>query len=744
MPTPCRSAGSVPVAGRGRRRPRTLGALPPLPAPVTALDGGPAGAADSGTVAQLIETAVPSYLTIEALVELACRSQRGTDWRSMYTLVHRQLVSMRLLPPHSDQLDPLRHMYQKMFADLLVAAHRASLPGPLTDAPLLGPAPSEPSAPLLHPSRYRTEFEELSLLGSGGFAVVSRCRSLVDRQEYAVKRIPFRCRSAAAAERTLREVTVLASLDHPNIVKYNTAWLEAGGPRPTGRRNAGGSDAWTELAEGETNTGAGSLGSVSALPERERLPATDSSVGSEVTWERDSKTKNHTAEVLSAGPESAQNSNGTSSHDSSSGVVFNRVAAASARTPDSSESRRAGADPLSSEEPTASRTDASAAPLSQNGSSGSSAPAVLPAGTFGARGTGAARGGGGRFWAGSGSSSGSTSVSSAAARHAQATRSLSAASACAVAQCCVPRYRRTLSAPAATAGWLTLYIQMQPCERTLKDWLHDRNLAPPPASAAAGDRLSRVDAEGCRRLLRDVLLGLHFIHQRGIIHRDLKPANIFLAFSGRAMIGDFGLARVRAAAGDCAESCGGGSPRPGDQTCGVGTATYASPEQAASGDYDQSTDLYSLGVVLYELFAPFTTAMERSGELRRLRHERRCAEDVTARWPAVADAVLALTDDERARRPCAAHLLTSPLFSSAADRLLQLEAAAAHQGRLLEARAARGRQLAQQLDSCRHEAAVTERLLRNTCSQLRRQLAEKDREVEKLRQVLRLHGIEPP
>ena len=61
MPTPCRSTGSVPVAGSGRRR---RVPLPPLPAPVTALDSGSEGPA-AGAVSKLIETAVPSYFSIE-------------------------------------------------------------------------------------------------------------------------------------------------------------------------------------------------------------------------------------------------------------------------------------------------------------------------------------------------------------------------------------------------------------------------------------------------------------------------------------------------------------------------------------------------------------------------------------------------------------------------------------------------------------------------------------------------------
>ena len=80
MPTPCRSAGSVPVAGsaRRRRRPRLPAGVPPLPAPVTTLDGGGRGADSARTVSQLIETAVPSYLSIEVGAKLLTHTPAGT------------------------------------------------------------------------------------------------------------------------------------------------------------------------------------------------------------------------------------------------------------------------------------------------------------------------------------------------------------------------------------------------------------------------------------------------------------------------------------------------------------------------------------------------------------------------------------------------------------------------------------------------------------------------------------------
>ncbi|KAL7748749.1 hypothetical protein RI367_005903 [Sorochytrium milnesiophthora] len=83
-----------------------------------------------------------------------------------------------------------------------------------------------PLADLLdyHATRYRTDFVEISKLGKGGFGSVWRVQHRLDDLEYAVKKI--RIRQTAKSERILREVKVLARLDHPNIVRYYSAWLE--------------------------------------------------------------------------------------------------------------------------------------------------------------------------------------------------------------------------------------------------------------------------------------------------------------------------------------------------------------------------------------------------------------------------------------------------------------------------------------------------------------------------------------
>ena len=97
----------------------------------------------------------------------------------------------------------------------------------------------------------------------------------------------------------------------------------------------------------------------------------------------------------------------------------------------------------------------------------------------------------------------------------------------------------------------------------------------------------------------EVASGLGFAHSRGVVHRDVKPGNVLLTKSGQSKVTDFGIARAMSSPDD--ELTQAGSV--------MGTATYFSPEQAQGLPVDPRSDLYSLGVVLYEMVTgrpPFT------------------------------------------------------------------------------------------------------------------------------------------
>jgi tRNA A-37 threonylcarbamoyl transferase component Bud32 len=99
------------------------------------------------------------------------------------------------------------------------------------------------------------------------------------------------------------------------------------------------------------------------------------------------------------------------------------------------------------------------------------------------------------------------------------------------------------------------------------------------------------------RIATDVAAGLAVAHAEDIVHRDVKPANVLIAADGTAKVADFGIARAVGAGSDLT--------MPGSV---VGTATYLSPEQAQGVEVDQRSDVYSLGMVMYEMLtgeAPF-------------------------------------------------------------------------------------------------------------------------------------------
>lgn len=158
--------------------------------------------------------------------------------------------------------------------------------------------------------------------------------------------------------------------------------------------------------------------------------------------------------------------------------------------------------------------------------------------------------------------------------------------------------------------------------------------------------------EETAQILGDVADALDYAHSRGVLHRDMKPSNILVDRDGRPYITDFGLARIAEA---------GASTISHDMM--LGTPFYISPEQAqGEKDLDTRTDIYSLGVILYELVAgrvPFSADTPYAIVHGHIYQAPLPASDYNSELTAEIDAILekALAKDRNERYPTAKALI---------------------------------------------------------------------------------------
>src|SRR2546425_547248 len=123
--------------------------------------------------------------------------------------------------------------------------------------------------------------------------------------------------------------------------------------------------------------------------------------------------------------------------------------------------------------------------------------------------------------------------------------------------------------------------------RSLRDWMNQTALPPPQVFA----------------VMHGVLQALDYAHRHAIVHRDMKPENVLISDEGMVKVADFGIARLTDDTG-----IGGTATKTGTT---VGTPQYMSPEQVASSKVDGRSDLYSAGIMFYELVVgqpPFTAS----------------------------------------------------------------------------------------------------------------------------------------
>ncbi|KDO24393.1 PEK protein kinase [Saprolegnia parasitica CBS 223.65] len=388
--------------------------------------------------------------------------------------------------------------------------------------------------PYICRGRFANEFDELSVLGKGGFGQVILAENRLDGRRYAVKRIGLclKHQTKETLEKFLREVKILARLDHSYIVRYYQAWLE-------------------ELDEADSVSFAAS--SEDASSPRWMSSTTDYSKGN----------------ILQRRFSSDDDDDSPTTRKRSKRTTFFHIG------DDDDDDDDASRDSLFAPAPHLHDDDD-----------------------------------GGFEW--EASPDDDDDNNDASASMAQWSESDLTRPTHEPRSAVLDTLRSTTNE--RVDHWL--YIQMQYCSaKSLADVL------------ASTDRI--VDVPHVLRVFSQIASALEHVHSLGLIHRDLKPANIFVMDEAVQTIklGDFGLSRYAGSTG-LPDATGSSTTTLLDEddddddekTAGVGTYLYASPEQISGELYSAKADLYSLGMILFELgHAPFGTAMERIVTLRQVR-----------------------------------------------------------------------------------------------------------------------------
>jgi len=199
---------------------------------------------------------------------------------------------------------------------------------------------------------------------------------------------------------------------------------------------------------------------------------------------------------------------------------------------------------------------------------------------------------------------------------------------------------------AGTDGEITFIVMELVEGKTLRQILNEVGPLPPGRTVHIGAQVA--DA-------------LHYAHKSGVVHRDVKPANILMCADGRVKVADFGIAKA-------VEESEPDRPSPADALTStgsiVGTAQYLSPEQVDGRAVDGRTDVYALGVVLYEMLCgrpPFSGDTDMAVALKHVTAAPLAPRQVRGGIPRALEEVVqrAMAKPPEARYPSAAELQTA-------------------------------------------------------------------------------------
>ncbi|KAM8833485.1 eukaryotic translation initiation factor 2-alpha kinase 3 isoform 2-T2 [Synchiropus picturatus] len=458
-------------------------------------------------------------------------------------------------------------------------------------------------------SRYLNDFEPVQCLGRGGFGVVFEARNKVDDCKYAIKRIRLPNRELAR-EKVMREVKALAKLEHPGIIRYFNAWQES---PPEG---------WQEemdqrwLKDTSTadwpNTFRDNMEALSVkVPVSSSAPPFCGTEGEAVEISIDAHLSSSSSSSSSSGGEAVDYEDSQADPEPSD-------------TPHSFEmfpSRDPG-------DCTSSSFDIvfedSACDRDVEVDVEVDLDSVSP-----------------------GSVTKKTSSSPSLTRQGNS-RPLSSSP---------PRPTSlSLALPPSpptkpqSSPKVYMYIQMQLCRKeNLKDWMAERCLP------------EQREHNECLDIFVQIAEAVDFLHSKGLMHRDLKPSNIFFSLDDVVKVGDFGLVTAMDQEEEDEECALTPAPLLTRHTGQVGTKLYMSPEQLSGNSYSHKVDIYSLGLILFELLHPFSTQMERVKTLTEVR-ALRVPEVFSKNNSQELNMVRSMLSLSPGERPEAAEIIGTPLF----------------------------------------------------------------------------------
>ncbi|NWZ96436.1 E2AK1 kinase, partial [Nesospiza acunhae] len=565
---------------------------------------------------------IQNQLLLVSLLEHLCHmyTHNPVHSRGLFRILRQTFTRTGLLSPFvfCDEFSTIRLQHNRAITELMKAANQQVLKGVSFVTCLWQPLQEKEVLFEAQTSRYLNEFEEVARLGSGGYGKVYKVRNKLDGQFYAIKKIKIKKATRRDCMKVLREVKVLAGLQHPNIVGYHTAWMEqVQTVHPKGKYSSfdhchiqsvesGSSIIFADLtSEEKKSCDSTSLKNV----HRESVQNMDV---------RNDFTNSNCKECVkpNKGELSTELQGGFGNNDNSLSTDADNH---STWGPHSSLDQGAN-------------TESESCSESTSCSEGCSKNEVALCGEF------------------------------------------------------------------EVEYHLMLHIQMQLCEISLWDWIADRNKRCNKRSEDTSSPYHLVDVRWTMKIFQEVVEGVCYIHSMGVMHRDIKPRNIFLHGSDHQVkIGDFGLACKDLLWDDADQGFQTERMNGLTHTSGVGTCLYASPEQLQGSHYDFKSDMYSLGVVLLELFQPFGTEMERTEVLTHLRTGQ-IPHTFYKKWPIQAKYVKLLTSARATERPTAAQLRDSELFHTTDQVISNLQQKVRQQEEEIEKLRETIRQLSEEQD----------------------------------------------